>query len=192
MHPIHKTESIVLSHRNVKEANRVYSLYTRDFGFIRATAQSVRKGTSKLNAHLQDFSIINVDLVRGRDIWRITNANRSTPLVSINESEIKFAKRFSELLLRLCRGEEANQELFSHIRAVFELLQNSENKKQDIGSLEIVAILRTLHLLGYIPEHPIATPFLSGPISSEILSTLAPHTRELVRTINQSLKETHL
>lgn len=191
MHHIHKTEAIILAHKNTSEANRAFCIYTKDFGLIWATAQGIRKGASKLNAHLQDFGVVKIDLVRGRDIWRITNAKRESSLVfSSSSAQLKFAKRFSDLIIRLCKGEGEHVELFEHIGEIYSLLQNDVTK--DLESFEIISILRTLNLLGYIPDHPIVSPFLSGPLSKEMFESISPHTNELIKTINQSLRETHL
>src|SRR4051812_15310479 len=71
---IYRTEGIVLRGSPDGESNKYLSVYTRELGLVGATARSVRKAESKLRYGLQEYSISTVSLVRGRDVWRITNA----------------------------------------------------------------------------------------------------------------------
>jgi len=55
MHHIHHTEGIILESRNFGEGGKYYSIFTRDLGMVYASAQGVRKMSSKLRFILQDF-----------------------------------------------------------------------------------------------------------------------------------------
>jgi len=77
MHHIYHTEGIILGNKNYGEAGKYYSVFTRDLGMIYASAQGVRKMSSKLRFILQDFSCIKMDFVRGKDFWRITSASKT-------------------------------------------------------------------------------------------------------------------
>ena len=54
---IYTTPGIVLRHRPLREADRVYIILTRDLGLIRASAIGVRKETSKLRGALEPLSL---------------------------------------------------------------------------------------------------------------------------------------
>ena len=90
MHHIYHTEGIILESRNFDEAGKYYFIFTRDFGMILASAQGVRKISSKLRFVLQDFAYLKIDLVKGKDFWKVTNASKTNMLESI--------KRTSEFL----------------------------------------------------------------------------------------------
>jgi hypothetical protein len=74
MYHKHTTFAFVLNVSPSGEKNHFITLFTREFGMIRAKAQSVRVADSKLRYALQEFSYIEVSLVKGKEIWRITNA----------------------------------------------------------------------------------------------------------------------
>ena len=74
MHHIHHTEAFVLGSSPKGEDSKLLRLYTRELGLVYAHAQAVRKLSSKLRFTLQDFSRASVDLVRGKEIWRVTTA----------------------------------------------------------------------------------------------------------------------
>src|SRR5574343_294251 len=101
MHHIYHTTAFVLGHADIKEADRFFILFTRELGVVRATAQGIRKLSSRLRYGLQDFSYARVDLVRGKDIWRITSAKKiETEGLHIPERLLVFA-RVLELIRRL-------------------------------------------------------------------------------------------
>ena len=80
MYHIHHTEGIILGSKNFGEAGRYYFIFTRDLGMIYASAQGVRKMSSKLRYILQDFSYIKIDLVKGKDFWRVASASKTNNL----------------------------------------------------------------------------------------------------------------
>ena len=108
MHHIYQTEGIVLERRPVGEAGIYVSIFTRDFGFLRADARGCRSLASKLRYSLQDFSRSNISLVRGRNSWRVTGAylieNLNSELKECREKLFLSARVFS-LLRRLLHGD---------------------------------------------------------------------------------------
>ena len=116
MHHKYNTEAFILKSLHHKDADKIYFLFTEDFGLVRAVATGVRLQKSKLRYHLSDFNCLNVSLVRGKDYWRIVGAEHSDDFIKGGkiDKEISdfFGKLFS-LLLRLVHGEEKNKELFN-------------------------------------------------------------------------------
>lgn len=98
----------MLSHRPLREADRIYSILTRDFGLIQASASGVRKEQSKLRGSLEPFSFSKMSLVKGKEYWRITNA------VFERYADKHFAAPFA-LLEKLMAGESEHSELFGDI-----------------------------------------------------------------------------
>ena len=106
MHHIYHTEGIILGSKNYGEAGKYYFIFTRDLGMIYASAQGVRKISSKLRFILQDASYVKVDLVRGKDFWRITSASKTNKLENLSRNLISFEifTNISRLLKRLLTG----------------------------------------------------------------------------------------
>ena len=71
---VYWSEAVILGHAPFGEANKYIHVFTREFGLISARMQGVRTLHSKLRYHTQDYSIARVALIRGRDLWRLTNA----------------------------------------------------------------------------------------------------------------------
>ena len=84
MHHIYHTEGIILGSNNFGETGKYYAIFTRDLGMIYASAQGVRKMSSKLRFVLQDFAYLKIDLVKGKDFWRLTNASKTNKLENLS------------------------------------------------------------------------------------------------------------
>ncbi|MDO8593898.1 MAG: recombination protein O N-terminal domain-containing protein [bacterium] len=117
-HHLYHTLGFILGSEGRGEANKSFTLLTKDLGLISATAQSVREERSKLRYGLQELSLSELTLVRGKDIWRLTGAALVDNLfLSFRDSpEITalFGRVF-RLLRRLVAGEEKNERLFTVI-----------------------------------------------------------------------------
>lgn len=74
MYHIYHTRGVILGSVPIGESNRFYKIFTEEMGLVHATAQAVREAKSKLRYSLQDFSWASFDLVKGREVWRITSA----------------------------------------------------------------------------------------------------------------------
>src|SRR3989344_6123618 len=111
MHSIYSTEGFILKSVSSGEAGRFYTVLTRDFGLIRSEAQGVRKLDSKLRYSLQDFSLVELSLVLGREKWRIVSValikNVSADLRG-DISSRAILSRIASLIGRLLTGEEKN------------------------------------------------------------------------------------
>ncbi len=64
--PVYKAEAIVLRRRVLGEADRVLTLFTREWGKLSAVARGVRKTTSKRSGALEPFSHVRLLLARSR------------------------------------------------------------------------------------------------------------------------------
>ena len=99
------TQAIVLDAYDQGEHDRVYKVFTREFGLLMCHAKSIRKLESKLRAHILPRSVSLVTLVRGKEVWRLVGAETvDTPLLYIHE--------VTNLLKRFVRGEGAHSALY--------------------------------------------------------------------------------
>ena len=191
MHHIHHTEGIILGSGNYGETSKFYTIFTRDFGLIFASAQAVRKLSSKLRFVLQDFSYIKVDLIKGKDYWRITSASKTNKLENLLEKDIfQVYINILKLLKRLLAGEEKNEELFDDLIEGFLILEKS-SKEEELRNIEAVIVLRILSNLGYIGGDNI-NDFIKSPFEQELIFRVSKNRADILHHINKALKETHL
>ncbi|MCE9585374.1 DNA repair protein RecO [Candidatus Nomurabacteria bacterium] len=193
MHHIYHTEGIILGSKNYGEAGKCYYIFTRDLGMIFASAQGVRKMSSKLRYVLQDFSYIKLDLVRGKDFWRLTSASKTNALENLSRNPDTFAIIFNiaRLLKRLLAGEEKNDILFTDLISGFSVLEKAENK-EEIKNIESVMVLRILNNLGYVGAGDDFGKFTKSPFEEDLIFEMGKNRLKILNEINRALKETHL
>ena len=190
MHHIYHTDAFILGSRPAGEDSRMITLYTKELGLVRAHAQGVRKLASKLRYVLQDFSHVHIDLVRGKEIWRVTTAlpHINTRHLSI-EAETIMA-RIASLVVRLVTGEEASEDIFSALSRAYDLLGSKTHTPEEYRMLELLSVARILVALGYLPR----TILSSSHDESEIPDALkdVSYQHALIRDINMALSASQL
>ena len=193
MHHIYHTEGIILGSKNFGETGRYYSIFTRDLGMVYASAQGVRKLSSKLRFVLQDFAYIKLDLVQGKDFWRITNAGKTNKLGGLTKNTGTFEVFFNiaKLLKRLLAGVERNEILFNDLINSLAILEKIETK-EDLRNLEAIIVLRILNNLGYIGGQEILQNLIKSPFEENLIFEFSKSRPMVLRQINKALKETHL
>lgn len=194
MHNIYHTHGFILSSQNTGEANKMFTIYTLEMGLIRATAQGVRLHKSKLRFTLQDFSYVNVDLVRGKEIWRVTSARHisSFPLARSNTFSLVLIMRVSSLLERLCRGESPNENIFNDFLQALHLLDSDDVSSSTREALELHLVLRIMNSLGYIGDSAILIKYLSSPFGQNKIEILLKERQSIIAHINNALNESQL
>lgn len=193
MHHIYHTEGIILGSRNYGETGKCYYIFTRDLGLIFASAQGVRKLSSKLRYVLQDFSYVKVDFVKGKEFWRITSASKTNALGSLTKDSGKFEVLFnvSNLLKRLLAGEDANKVLFLDVLDGLLILESSKDKAE-FQNIEVVLVLRILDNLGYIGGNKSLEYLVKSPFAKELVFEISKNRKNVLNEINRALRETQL
>lgn len=114
----YQTNAIVLKRENIFEADRLYHLYTEDFGKVKAIAGGVRKINAKLTGHLEPFNLIWVELMtkKGGNLF-ITTALAETSLLDNKASpnQISLFVKMSDFALKMLRGQEKDKAMWNFI-----------------------------------------------------------------------------
>ena len=193
-HHIYHTYGFILSSRASGEANKMLTIYTRELGLVHAMAQGIRLSKSKLRFTLQDFSYARIDLVKGRDIWRVTSATNisSFPVARTNRDSIVFMSRMASLVDRLCRGEESNELVFDSLIQAFTLLDDDNFSSESRSAVELHTVLSIVHALGYVGESDDIADYLGGEFDHNKTDILLKEKKSIISHINRALRESGL
>jgi len=193
MHHIYHTEGLILGSKNSGEAGRYYYIFTRELGMIYASAQGVRKMSSKLRFILQDFSYVKIDFVRGKDFWRITSASKTNKLEKLAKQKetLEIFVNLARLLKRLLAGEDPNRELFDDLLKGLFVLEKSKNKNE-LSNIEAIIVLRILNNLGYIGDNEALQKLIKSPFEESLIFEASKSRMKILSEINKALEETHL
>jgi hypothetical protein len=165
----------------------MHSIHTT-VGFIIDSRPYSEAGKSKLRYFSQIYSFGNFSFVKGKEYWRLTNAEDAE-----NFSSEKLMVRLAMLLGRLLHGEETNAELFDCIFETAKFLSANSLSKEKLEILESVTVGRILHKLGYIGNDlELNQYFNSNDISLDLLDLLKDKKLTINKHINKALKESHL
>jgi len=176
---------LILGSRLQGEANRLYQILTPEFGLINALAQGVRLSKSKLRFQLSTYSLVDLDLVRGREYWRIVGVYNGWQPDSKNKSDfLPLAKKISLVISRLIHGEEKSVEIFNDLKKIWDLADSQNNNFAD---LEVLIMIRLLGNLGYLDQTIKSKTLLSGEISLSKILEVNGCRRNLIKLINQAL-----
>jgi DNA repair protein RecO (recombination protein O) len=190
---LYNTTGFILRTANVGEANKILFIFTEELGLVSAHAQSARKVTSKLRYSLRENSFARFSLVRGKNTWRLTDAEE---IVSFSpKTELQKLKIFASILSlvgRFVHGEEENSKLFYELKNLVAFLKNTKFTKDELGRFETLSVLKILSSLGYIGENKDLKFYIQSPFDANVLEQFTPHRREALREINRALEESHL
>lgn len=116
------TPAIVVESFDQGENDRVYKLFTRDFGLVMTHAKSVRKLESKLRAHIMPRGVSLVTLVKGKEVWRLVGAEQK----DYNET---FIHETTQIIKRFIRGEGEHKELYDRLIIFLEKSSSYDEQK---------------------------------------------------------------
>ncbi len=150
---MYHTEGIVIKEENYGEADRFFTVFTKDFGKIRVMAKGIRKIKAKLRSGLQFFNHIYLEFVRGKYFY--------TAIEAINIDNFQNLKKEPEKLKILFHISNILNKLLKEGRdeRIWDLLLRILNKmkEQRFSGSRLDLLLRyfewnLLDILGYHPE----------------------------------------
>lgn len=184
------TEAIVLRGYDQGEADRVFSLYTREFGLVRARASAVRAEKSKMRYALQPYAHVALSLVRGAKGWRAAGAAHRATFEVLCESGVRTFARIAALVERLVVGEERSDYLFETIKDAHEALRL---KTSDHAAIELLCVARILYVLGYLSPEALGTVFFQGTgYSDQDVAHLENARASMLASVNAAIAQTQL
>ena len=142
------------------EADRLFWIYTEKFGMIMASAKGVRLEKSKLRGNLDIFTYGDFAVISSKDFWSLVDAIETvSPKLNCDSAEcLKVFAKAANLMARMIKGEERNEELWGHLKNLFFKLFKGgaepacRQAGKDLKDLEIKSIAAILKTLGYMGE----------------------------------------
>jgi len=146
----YRSEAIILKRTDFGEADRLLTLFTRDYGKIRAIAKGARKPQSRKTGHVELFMRTNCFFAKGREIDILTQAEMVESYLALREDLVRttYAAYVVELLDRFTVDEDPH-------RDIYELLSQALGWMAAHDDVMLVARYYELHLLslaGFRPQ----------------------------------------
>ena len=168
---MYSTTGIILKKYPAGEADAVFSIYTKDYGKIRALAQGVKKEEAKLKGHLEIYNLTNIGFVLGKNGERLTQAVVAYAWPNIRKSwrKISCIAYVIELVDKYCLVGQHDESLWKLIVSSLLELEKMNYISELPAYKEFITKFESdfLHVLGYsgekdfriLGEKPVAKPF---------------------------------
>ncbi len=189
MYQKYHTECFVLRSYERGEADRVFTLLTKDFGLVRARASAVRRENSRMRYALQTGARARVSLIRGSHGWRIAGAEARN-FAPKNVGALGVFARLAALIERLVHGEEANAYLFASCAEAHQALGILPHEHHHL--VELLAVARMLYALGYLSEEALGSAAITTAYEQASLQAIAESKKALLSSVNKALQATQL
>ncbi len=162
----YNTEALVVGSYASNTADKSYLLFTKHAGLLYATARSVREERSLQRYALQDFSRVNVSLVKGKGGWRIgsVEAKENFFMQAASRAARGSVVKLVKILRRYVHGEEAEPLLYQEFLEALALLSKTDIEER--SAFETCAIVRLLSVLGYVAPNRDLTPLCVVPLAT--------------------------
>ncbi len=144
--------AIVLRHTNYRDADRVVTFMTRDFGRLSGLARGVRRSVRRFGGRLDLFSHVELTWRPGRgELVHLESAKLINAHLGLRNDlpRMAWAGVFSELVERLFQPDEVNAHAFDILAAV---LSYSESVTDYEPTVVRLAGLHLLSVAGFRPE----------------------------------------
>ena len=139
----------MLRHRNLGEADRALTLFTREHGKLRVSVRGARKTKSRMGGHVQPLMHASLLLVRGRSLDTVTQAQSIAVFPRLRDDLLTTTRglHVAELVDRFAEEHEPNETLFEHVLEGLDRLDRGGPMELIVRAFE----LRLLEIEGYRP-----------------------------------------
>ena len=151
------------------EADKVLTVFTKEFGMLRLFARGTRRSGSKLNKFLNIFSHARFGFVSGRDSWHLIDAENFEYFNEIySEEKIKILGNAANFIERFHKGEAPDKVIYSLILSYIKFLEMASD--DSLEDLERVFKAKVLLVLGYLNDEELITG--AGPENRDKLAEI--------------------
>lgn len=145
-----KTNGIILKSKDFKETDRLYTIYTANYGKQILRAQAVKKMNSKLAGHLEPLSKTNLFIVEAKGFKKIAGAQMLNNYHNIKQDlqKLNYTLYCLEIFDALVKENEKDEELYKLLENF--LFWSNTNKVTILTSKSF--IIKLLKLSGYLSK----------------------------------------
>lgn len=148
------TEAINLKSYNLNDADKIIVMYSKDNGLIKGVAKGIKKPKSKLGARMDLLVANSLQLLKGRSMDTIIQAQTVNNFRKTREDmdKLMFSSYVSELIVNFGEGSEAaSKEIYELLYKALNRIADSKEKKDALIAV-IKFQLKLLLIMGFCVE----------------------------------------
>lgn len=148
----YKTTGLIIKRINFSEADRILTVFTKEFGKIKVLAKGVRRITSRRGGNVELFNLTQITLHRGKNFDLLTEAQVINSFFNLRTdlNKIGLCYHLCEIIDGLCPEFQENYQIFDELIK----LLNTLNQQSVISHWEIINYFEIFLLreLGFWPK----------------------------------------
>lgn len=150
----YKTEGFIFKKEDRLDADRVFSVFTKDFGRVEVFGKAIRRITSKLRSSAELFSFSDIEFIQGKNKKTLTDVFFLEKFKSLSQApeKLEVSYKVSDLLDSFIKGEEKDERILELLLDFFHKLDNQKPPFKHLELLYVYFFWSFISLLGYGPE----------------------------------------
>ena len=145
------TKAILLSRLNYKEADRIITVLTPNYGKLSLIAKGVRKSNSKLAGGIELFCVSDITFVKGKSNLSILTSSRLDTYYSKIITDIDRTTGGYEIL-KITNKNSQDDCPEEYYDLLFKTIESLNNLEINIDTIKSWFLARLLHVLGNKPN----------------------------------------
>jgi len=129
MSQTYQTTGIILKQNPFKENDLLVTIFSPEYGLVRAIAPGARKYKSRLRGRIQPLVINEFLIVKGTNLDRLIQpeTKESYPKLSHNLGKLTISQYLAEIILNLAPTEQPQIELYNTFNKHLKTLETLDN-----------------------------------------------------------------
>lgn len=150
----YKIEGIVLRSRDIKQYDRIYSVFSRQLGKINVLAVGARKPTAKLASGLEPITKSEIFLVSGKWMDRATGVIIADQYSNIkkNENRLLEIRLLFNVLDIIANEKEKNEQIFNDLDYFLKIAEKNTISPEKISLLKLGLVWKMIVWSGFSPN----------------------------------------
>jgi DNA repair protein RecO (recombination protein O) len=150
----YRTQGFVLKKVDSGEADRIFTIFTKDFGKLEILGKGIRKISSKLRSGMEIFYLSDIEFIQGKTHKTLTDAILIERFNNLRNSlkRLAIAYKISEVFDSLVVGQEPDKRLWKLLIEVFGKLNSLEIENSKLEILYYYFLWNFLSILGFKPQ----------------------------------------
>ncbi len=150
----YQSSGFILREKDFREADRIFTIYTKEFGKLKFLAKGARKIKSKLRGGLKLFAFSEIKFIQGKGYRTLTDSTVKDEFIKISGSLIKLktAYKIAEVLDCLTREEDPDKKIWELLKKTLEKLNNCQPKADICRLIYYYYFWNLINLIGVKPS----------------------------------------
>ncbi len=150
----YRTEGFILKKVDRGEADRIFTVFTKDFGKLGLLAKAERKIKSKLRGGLELFYLSDIEFIQGKTHKTLTDAILIENFLNLRKDlkKLRIACQVTGALDVLVKGQEPDEKIWHLLNETFNNLNSLSLTIHHWSLIYYYFLWNLLSILGYKPE----------------------------------------